>query len=278
MSHRLCYLPLLGALLIVAPLSAAQAAASEANDVWPELKRLHFGDRPINDGAGVIGLEAPERAEDAAIVPITISDMLPADSERRIDKVWLVIDNNPVPMSARFDFGQVAASANIATRVRVNAYTDMRVIAETDDGKLYMTSRYVKASGGCSAPASKDPAAALANLGEMRLKSYDEAAPLGVPREALIMLRHPNHTGLQINQLTRIRTPAHFVKQVTIDYAGNPVLDMETTFSLSEDPSLRFSFQPRKPGKLNVRVIDTKNNRFTSSMQVDRADVQATTN
>lgn len=90
------------------------------------------------------------------------------------------------------------------------------------------------------------------------------------------MLRHPNHTGLQINQLTRIRTPAHFVKQISVDYEGKPVLDMETTFSLSEDPSLRFSFEPREPGKLTVQVFDTEENRFTDSMKVDPAIMHAT--
>ena len=43
----------------------------------------------------------------------------------------------------------------ISTRVRVNNYTDVHAVAELSDGKLYMTKTYVKASGGCSAPATK---------------------------------------------------------------------------------------------------------------------------
>ena len=246
----------------------ATAARADKNIIWNSLRQSHFGDRAIKDGAGVIGLEAPKRAEDSAIVPITIKDLLPPDSEVRIDKVWLVIDNNPVPMSAIFEFGPIAASADIATRVRVNAYTHMRIIAETDERKLYMATRYVKASGGCSAPATKDPSAALAHLGEIRLQDYDEAAPIGALREVQIMVRHPNHTGLQMNQLTRVYTPAHYVKQISVDYAGQAVLNMETTFSLSEDPSLHFSFRPKKPGELSVLVVDTKENRFTSSMKL----------
>ena len=57
-------------------------------------------------------------------------------------------------------------------RVRVNQYSNVRVIAETPNG-LHMTGRFVKASGGCSAPASKDPQAALANMGQMKLKSFE---------------------------------------------------------------------------------------------------------
>ncbi|MBA2491431.1 MAG: quinoprotein dehydrogenase-associated SoxYZ-like carrier [Gammaproteobacteria bacterium] len=255
----------------------APAAAAAENDVWASLKQKHFGDRPIARGAGVIGLDAPVRAEDAAIVPITIKDLLPADGKRRIDKMWLVIDNNPVPMSAIFDFTPLAGRAHIATRVRVDAYTTMRAIARTDDGKLYMASRFVKASGGCSAPASKDPDAAQGSLGEMRLKMGEQPASLGEIRDVQLMLRHPNHTGLQMNQLTRLYVPAHFVRKISVTYAGDPVLDMDTTFSLSEDPSLRFSFKPRAPGELSVRVVDNRQMRFAESLQIEPMTAQMTT-
>ncbi len=255
----------------------AHAAPSAESDVWASLKQTHFGDRPIARGAGVIGLEAPVRAEDAAIVPITIKDLLPADGKRRIDKLWLVIDNNPVPMSATFDFSPLAGRADIATRVRVDAYTTMRAIARNNDGKLYMASRFVKASGGCSAPASKDPDAAQANLGEMRLKTREQTASLGEIQDVQLMLRHPNHTGLQMNQLTRLYVPAHFVRKISIDYAGEPVLNVDTTFSLSEDPSLRFSFKPRAPGELSVRVVDNRQMRFAGSLRIEPMTAQAAT-
>lgn len=116
----------------------------------------------------------------------------------------------------------------------------MRVIAETNDGRLYMATRFVKASGGCSAAASKDLEAALANLGEMSLKTYDEAATFGEPREVQIMLRHPNHTGLQMNQLPRLYVPAHFVRKISVDYAGDQVLDVETTFRSARIPVCDF--------------------------------------
>lgn len=268
-------LPLLSAILLAVLTGLAHARTSDATDVWTALKQVHFGDRPIRDGAGVIDLAAPDRAEDAAIVPITIKDLLPAHGKRRIDKVWLIIDNNPIPMSAVLDFTELAGRADIATRVRVDAYTNMRAIAQTDDGQLYMAKRFVKATGGCSAAASKDPAAALAHLGEMRLKTYGETASFGEPRKVQMMLRHPNHTGLQMNQLTRLYTPAHYVRQISVDYAGDPVLNIETTFSLSEDPSLRFSFAPREPGKLTVTVLDTEDKRFTRSLRVEPMSAQA---
>lgn len=122
MRRYFAYLSLLAVFSVTAVITAGvHAAPADGNGVWPALKYIHFGDRPIRDGTGVIGLEAPARAEDAAIVPIRIEDLLPVEGQRRIDKVWLVIDNNPVPMSAAIGFTELAGGADIATRVRVDA-------------------------------------------------------------------------------------------------------------------------------------------------------------
>jgi sulfur-oxidizing protein SoxY len=93
-----------------------------------------------------------------------------------------------------------------------------------------------------------------------------------------MMLRHPNHTGLQMNQLTRLYTPAQYVRQISVDYAGRPVVDVETTFSLSEDPSLRFSVQPQEPGTLTVQVMDTQDQRYTDSLRIEPVAVEAKAN
>lgn len=279
MKRHIPYLSLLllSTILTAVMVSPARAAASATNGIWSQLRQVNFGDRPISDGDGVIGLRAPYRAEDPAIVPITIKDLLPADSQRRIDKIWLIIDNNPVPLSAVFDFTPLAGRAYIATRVRVNAYTDMRAIAETDDGQLYMATRYVKASGGCSVPATKDPEAEKAHLGEIRLKAYDENAPRSRSKEVLLMIRHPNTTGLQMNPLTRLYVPAHFVKRISVDYAGAPMLTVNSTFSFSENPSLRFNVRQPEPGKLTVQVVDNQNERFGGSLQIAPMTTQVTT-
>ena len=48
----------------------------------------------------------------------------------------------------------------------------MRAIAETSDGVLHMSKSFVKAAGGCSAPAAKDPAQAQADVGKMRFRVF----------------------------------------------------------------------------------------------------------
>ena len=57
--------------------TAPALAAGDEDDPWPDLRETLFGERPIAGGAGVVSLEAPYRAYDAAIVPVTIAAEIP---------------------------------------------------------------------------------------------------------------------------------------------------------------------------------------------------------
>src|SRR5438270_9771112 len=190
MLRRHCRLPWFAGLLVVMHFGVAPAAAAEPYDPWPGLAQDIFNNRAMNDGAGVIAIELPVRAEDAAIVPVTLRATLPPGDSRRVMAITLVIDQNPAPMAARFELGQDANVSEISTRVRVNNYTDVHAVAELSDGKLYMTKTYVKASGGCSAPAAKNTEQANARLGKMRYRQFARPGqgPVSGVREAQIMI------------------------------------------------------------------------------------------
>lgn len=267
----------IGALLIMPILLVSMAMPALADvqrrdqeeTVWKSLRKAHFGDREIADGADVIALDAPYRAEDPSVVPITITDERAGTDAPAIRRVWLVIDNNPVPMSARFEFGPAAKSATLATRVRVNSYSYMRVLAETTDNKLYMVKKYVKASGGCSAPIGRDLDKARENMGQMRLRNV--RAGESEHTRTQLMIRHPNITGLQMDQLTRLVEPAHFVDAITIRKGDELVLDSEMTFSLSANPSLQFGVRDGATGELSAQVHDNKNNEFKQVWPAENA-------
>ena len=62
-------------------------------------------------------------------------------------------------------------------------------VAELSDGQLYVSKTYVKASGGCSAPAGKNAEEAQNRLGKMRYRQFArEEAPASRVREAQIMV------------------------------------------------------------------------------------------
>lgn len=255
-------------LLLAGPLCGSYANMSENEDfVWHNgLKQTHFGDRPIIESDEIITLEAPKRAEDAAVVPLKIKSRIPQTPDLYIKRISLIIDQNPGPLAGRFHFTPQSGRADLALRVRVNAYTPIRAIAETSDGRLYMVKRFVKASGGCSAPAAGDLETALSRLGKMKLKS--RSAVLNEPTQALLNISHPNITGLQMDQVTHLYTPAHFVKTVKVSFNGKPVLTAETDIAISQDPSFKFYFVPDRAGTLDIEVIDSKEQVFSKSIAV----------
>ena len=120
----------LGLILGLALVQGATLAAASEDDPWPDLREALFEDRPIQDGSGVISLEAPTRAYDAALVPVTLTAEMAQTSERYIKSITLVIDKNPAPVAAVFNTSPLAGSATIATRIRINEYTNVRAIAE----------------------------------------------------------------------------------------------------------------------------------------------------
>ena len=159
----------LTALAIMGPVSAPSAFATDKRDqTWSELKVDFFDDKTILDGSDFLKLKAPKRADDAAIVPVEFS----VEPGKKIKRVVLFVDENPIPMAADITFGPASPTASFSTRLRVNSYSYIRAVAQTEDGKLHMTKTYVKASGGCSAPANKDLAAAQAALGKMKLRLF----------------------------------------------------------------------------------------------------------
>ncbi len=244
----------------------------EASENWQRVKGSLFGKRPIRtDADGVVTLETPVRAEDAAIVPIAIRAQFAQSRERSIERVWLLIDNNPSPVAAIFEYTQLSGRADIETRVRIDEYTFVRAVAETSDGQLWMATRFVKASGGCSAPPGKDAQAALASLGKMRLRvdaGGDAAGARSGPLLAQLMISHPNHSGLAMDQLTRQYTPAHFVRRVNVTYRGQQVLTADLDFSLSENPNLRFYFvAPPGGGELKAEIVDSNDLKFETALR-----------
>lgn len=252
---------------------AAQAQLKSGDDPdasprWQQVRGSLFKGRTVHDsGDSVVALEVPARAEDAAIVPVAIRARFEQKPERHIRQVWLIIDNNPSPVSAIFSYTLDSGRADIETRVRIDEYTFVRAIAETNDGQLHMVTRFVKAAGGCSAPPGKDASAARATLGQMRLRVQDAATAPRQPVLAQLMISHPNDSGLVMDQLTRQFTPPHFVRKVDVTYSGRLVLSADLDFSISENPNLRFFFVPQvEGGELKAVVADSNELQFQRTL------------
>lgn len=261
--------------MLIALTGAAQAQLRsaeqpDANIVWKKVRAGLFNGQPITPvGDDMLLLDAPVRADDAAIVPIAIKTRFAQSPTRYVDKLYLIIDSNPSPISAIFQFTPQSGRADIETRVRIDDFSHVRAVAQMNDGQLYMTTRYVKAAGGCSAPPPKDMQAAQAAIGKIKFRIESVPGADGGPVLAQLMVSHPNSSGFAIDPASNKPVPAHFVRKIDVSYRGQPLMSADLDFSISENPSLRFWFLPQGEGELKAEVIDSNDLKFESIAKVN---------
>lgn len=231
---------------------------------WDKLRERMFPGRTLTAGQATVQVIAPLRAAYGASVPVKVLSKLPQRPELYVHKVYLVVDKNPSPIAAVLDLTLEVGQADFETRLRVDEYSHVRVVSELSNGELHTDSRYVKTSGGCSAPPNRD---ALHLIGRTQLKVAGELR-MDQPTPADVTVVHPNDTGFELNHITVMYIPPHFVRSIKVSYAQRKVFDAELDFSVSENPTLRFNFVPRARGELRAEVMDSKEAQFVGTLAV----------
>ena len=242
------------ATLLAQILDSAEQDEKEWNNT---LKNQYFSGKTIEESNAIIELETPVRAEDPALVPLKINTKIKQTDGNYIKKILVLVDKNPFPFVGEFEFTPLSGKADLAMRIRVNTYSYVRAIAEMNDGKLYMSKKFVKASGGCSAPVGADLDAAMQRLGKMKFRLDDGVKPKE-PTLAQLLISHPNLSGMQMDQVTRFIKKSHFVKQMQISFNNQPILTAKTDIAISSDPNFRFYFVPETSGTLKAEITDTQ--------------------
>jgi sulfur-oxidizing protein SoxY len=240
------------------------ATHGDSSPEWENLRTKLFGQRAIDAGSGKVQLIVPLRAAYGASVPVKIVSHLPQTQALFVKRLVILVDKNPSPVAAVLDLTTEVGQADFETRLRVDEYSHIRVISELSNGELHMDSRYVKVSGGCSAPPNRDQ---LHNLGKTVFKLPTEVK-LDEPTAADVQVVHPNDTGFELNNITVMFIPAHFVRSLRVSYGGRKLFDAELDFSISENPAFRFNFVPHAAGELKAEVEDSKEGRFSGSLAV----------
>ena len=90
-----------------------------------------------------IVIEAPQIAENGAVVPIEISSNIPGTTA-----IAVVIEKNPFPLASRFEFKE-GALPFVKLNVKMGETSDVRVVAMAG-GKSFTAAREIKVTiGGC---------------------------------------------------------------------------------------------------------------------------------
>jgi sulfur-oxidizing protein SoxY len=245
----------LAACLTASAVAVADEQASPSTGAWQFLRTQFYGDREI----GVVdekfmNIEAPANTPDPAATPLTLR--FGEGALGNIKQVRLIIDNNPSPLASTIDLAKGVPVDEIDLRVRIDRFTSVRAIAETNDGRLEMRSTWVKASGGCSAPPS---ATEGGKLGEIRFRPSPDAKSLQVS------IRHPNNSGFQIDPRTGDAIPPHYISHVRLSSNGKTLVEAETGISLSENPTLRIASDQPLSSPLTLEAVDSKDGHFSAT-------------
>ena len=251
-------LPLISVILLSAVAAHAELPEDQAERMkrWKDLSQQVFGDKKLENGAKFIAIDAPDRAMDAALVPVGVT----ISGQKGVKGLYLLVDDNPVPLAAHFTFGPAADPKEMRIRIRLEQYTYIHAVIEGGDGKLYQAARFVKAAGGCSGPAGPTNEA-LKDLGAMKLQTQATYTP-GKTMEVQLHIRHPNFNGMQMDLASRGYVPARFINQAEVSYDGQQVFHFEGGISMSSDPAITFGFKPKAKGELTVVAQDNKETVF----------------
>ena len=93
--------------------------------------------------SSAISLEAPEIAENGAVVPLSVETTL-----ENVQSVSIVVEKNPRPLAISFDIPP-GTLPNVACRIKMGQTSQVMAVVKTDSG-LYSASKEVKVTiGGC---------------------------------------------------------------------------------------------------------------------------------
>ena len=127
----------------------ARAAADAAK--WPKdaftqktqaeaIKTLYGKDAEASDK---VKLDAPEIAENGAVVPISVSSTLPD-----VTSIAILVSENPFPLAASYKI-PAGTSASVSNRLKMAKTSNVTALVEFG-GKVYSASKEVKVTvGGC---------------------------------------------------------------------------------------------------------------------------------
>ena len=228
-------------ILVVSLIFIFWLAASVYSSSWDDyLKDEVVGEKTLWYDNSIL-LQTPYRAMDPAGVEISIYDRAPGITD--YTKLTLVIDENPTPCCATFEFWNIVP--HIMTNVRVNAYTDIRVISENNYDALRYNKQYIKAAGGCSAPPVLTSDKPFGTINLIQSNGWTK-----------IKIWHPNFSGMQFNQLTRSEIPAEYIDKVQMWVDDKLVWEYNGTIGIAQDV---FFMMPINTEGKHVRVYAKDN-------------------
>ena len=139
----------LGLMVAAGLLTAREAQAQQAawNKAAFEAKNLDDTVKALGGTSAAqsadISINAPDIAENGAVVPVGVSSKIP-----NTQAVYILVEKNPNSLAAGFGI-PAGTEANVATRIKMGQTSNVHAVVKADN-KFYVATKEVKVTlGGC---------------------------------------------------------------------------------------------------------------------------------
>ncbi len=258
------FLPRLMACMMTVVVSSAHAAPVDA---WPTLREAFFAGKTLQESPAPVRLEVPPTAENPALVPVRMVAIRPG-----IKRVWLLVDANPVPMTATLSLLRDIPDFEFETRIRLEKSTRVRVVVEDVHGQYSMTSVEVRTpGGGCGGGLDGDEAKLRAEAGRIKIRHEPSAPSTTNPASGrwVLMIKHPMRTGFERTTQGYYAKP-WYIRQVQIAQGGQPLLNADLGVGISADPWITLPALSNLPAELRVSASDNEGNVYQHASQATK--------
>lgn len=236
-------------------------------DQWPVIQAAYFSQRNVTHTQSHIVLNAPQQAENAAIVPFSF---LINFDQAIIKKVYVFTDANPILLTAILTPSIPINKIAIETRIRLEKNSMVRVLVESTDGKLFMNSVAIKTpGGGCGGGAMLDEVRLRASAGKMKgrlLHAENVFLNTTFDRAFVLNIKHPMRTGFE-HTFQGYYAKAWFIEQLDLSMNTTPYLQAQLGPGISADPYLKFYFDDYPSRSvidgIQVKAMDNEGMMFT---------------
>lgn len=194
-----------------------------------------------------IQIEAPQKAENGAVVQVEISTSQAAGS---ISSMRLLADANPTPLIASFELGKQVLP-KLVTRIKLAESGELIALVQQTGGQYQQQRRSVIVlEDGCAGTERDEP---FASSMKMRARPLEDGTV-----ELKIIIVHPMRTGRSKNDDGQLM-PAHFMQLMQVLLNGKVIVDAQTGTGISRNPYFTFYVKEAKVG--DVIAVNWQDNR-----------------
>jgi sulfur-oxidizing protein SoxY len=189
--------------------------------------------------------------------------------------VYLFVDANPIQLTATFHYYQTQQPIHVATRIRLEKNTFVRVIAESQDGHYFMHKVAIKTpGGGCGGGTSSDEAKLRAEAGKMKLvfnhhqdantTQLNSTEDSSFSHRIRFNIKHPMRTGFE-RTTQGYYAKSYHIKRLDFSSASMPILSIDVGVGISADPFFDFAVSNTLEKSVQVKALDNEAKMYEQS-------------